>query len=165
MTIDRTKLFSIMSGVCRDPSLQVCLSKQDTILRILTHCTLVSCIRLASVNKQAHLLSSEDGFFSVMCGRLMHDFKLYAPSKISRQTLWKDVFYDIYSFRNKFSNIEKFSEDELKTSPRSRLKKTGSNVFQVLRRSLQRLYRYCEKFQVVYATSLFTSPVDLLILN
>ena len=42
---------------------------QDSFMRILTHCTLLSCFRMVSVNKDIRAHSIDDNFFAVLCGR------------------------------------------------------------------------------------------------
>ena len=44
-------------------------SGQDALMRVLAHCTIISCVRLMSTNKHIHAQSLDDNFFAVLCGR------------------------------------------------------------------------------------------------
>ena len=126
-----------MPGVKSDGAIHVCFMKQDIFMRILTHCTLLSCIQMASCNKIAHMHTLDDSFYGVLCGRLMFEFKLYAPSKISKQLLWRDIFMNVFEYRHVFSATSKLctQSDSSYTSSRSisprMLRKSEKKSFQV----------------------------------
>ncbi len=46
---------------------------QDALLRVMTHCTIMSCVQLISINKYMYTQSLDDGFFAVLCGRKVFD--------------------------------------------------------------------------------------------
>uniref|UniRef100_A0A7S0M5A3 Kinesin motor domain-containing protein n=1 Tax=Cryptomonas curvata TaxID=233186 RepID=A0A7S0M5A3_9CRYP len=117
---------------------------QDALLRVMTHCTIMSCVQLISINKYMYTQSLDDGFFAVLCGRLMYEFKLYAPRSICTQLKWKDVFLDLYGCRRLFQGIEgRNQRGEEDLSPILReiihghendmppIKRSSKNLFQV----------------------------------
>ena len=55
---------------------------QDAVLRVMTHCTIMSCVQLISINKSLYTQSLDDGFFAVLCGRNAFDI-IYLSSVVS----------------------------------------------------------------------------------